>query len=233
MTSEDVRARLAVALDVAEPAAAIELARRHRAHFGVAKVGLELWAAGGPTVLEPLQKLGFRVFCDLKLHDIPNQVGRAARVLGRAGVAFVTMHASGGVDMLRAGVEGLRHGASDAGHAAPTALGVTVLTSEPDADAFASRLAVAMNGGCNGIVCSVAEAPEVKRVRADLFVVTPGIRLTGSSADDQARTGDPGAAIRAGADLLVVGRTVTAADDPGDAAEAVARAVASALAAPS
>ncbi len=230
MTTEDARDRLALALDVAEPAAAIELARRHRDHFGVAKVGLELWAAGGPSVLEPLQELGFRVFCDLKLHDIPNQVGRAARVLGRAGVAFVTLHTSGGAAMLRAGVDGLHAGARDAGQARPTALGVTVLTSEPDTDAFAPRLATAIEGGCDGVVCSVAEASEVKRAHEDLRVVTPGIRLAGSSADDQARVGDPAAAIRAGADLLVVGRTVTAADDPDGAAEAVSRAVATALA---
>ena len=108
--------------------------------FGVAKVGFELYAEAGPDAFEALRDKGFRVFADLKLHDIPNTVGRAARVLGRRGVDFLNFHAAGGEAMLRAGVEGLAEGARDAGHARPVALAVTVLTSDPNVDALDARL---------------------------------------------------------------------------------------------
>ena len=93
----------------------MQLAREVAPWFGVAKVGLELYSAAGPAAVEPLRELGLRVFCDLKLHDIPTTVGRAARVLGRLGVSYLNFHAAGGVDMLRAGVEGVLEGARDAG----------------------------------------------------------------------------------------------------------------------
>ncbi len=97
------------------------------------------------------------VFADLKLHDIPTTVGRAARVLGRLGAGYVNFHAAGGVDMLRAGIDGLAEGARDAGHDAPIGLGVTVLTSDRDTSAFASRLHAAIAAGCDGVVCSWLE----------------------------------------------------------------------------
>jgi orotidine-5'-phosphate decarboxylase len=171
-----------------------------------------------------------RVFLDLKLHDIPTTVEKAARQVGRLGVGFVTLHAAGGVEMLRAGVEGLAAGAADAGSEPPIALGVTVLTSEPDASAFPARLDAARAGGCGGVVCSVRELPAVLRLRgtppgprarSHLLAVVPGIRLPGGAIHDQARVGTPAEAIAAGADLLVVGRAVTGAPDPEAAAAAL------------
>jgi orotidine-5'-phosphate decarboxylase len=148
-------------------------------------------------------------------------VEKAARQVGRLGVGFVTLHAAGGVDMLRAGVAGLAAGAADVGATvAPVALGVTVLTSDPDAAAFPARLDAALAGGCGGVVCSVRELPVVKQ-RSRLLAVVPGIRLPGGASHDQARVGTPAEAIAAGADLLVVGRAVTAAPDPESAAAAL------------
>jgi orotidine-5'-phosphate decarboxylase len=217
----DIRDRLALALDVDDLAAAVALADRLHPWFGVVKVGLELFTAAGPAAVEKLARADRRVFLDLKLHDIPTTVGRAARQVGRLGAGFVTLHTSGGVDMLRAGVEGLEAGAAEAAaEAPPVALGVTVLTSDPDASAFPARLEAAVAGGCGGVVCSVRELPMVKE-RSRLLTVVPGIRLPGGAAHDQARVGTPEETLAAGADLLVVGRAVTAAADPEAAAAAL------------
>jgi orotidine-5'-phosphate decarboxylase len=216
-----MRDHLALALDVDDLADAVALADRLHPWFGVVKVGLELFTAAGPAAVEKLARPDRRVFLDLKLHDIPTTVGRAARQVGRLGAGFVTLHTSGGVDMLRAGVEGLQAGAADAGvEHRPVALGVTVLTSDPDASAFPARLAAAVAGGCGGVVCSVRELPAVKE-RSVLLTVVPGIRLAGGATHDQARVGTPEEALAAGADLLVVGRAVTAAADPEAAAAAL------------
>ena len=208
-----VRDRLALALDVDNLAAAIALADRLRPWFGVVKIGLELFTGCGPALAAPDR----RVFLDLKLHDIPTTVAKAARQAGRLGVGYVTLHTAGGADMLRAGAEGLAAGAAEAGAAEPVAVGVTVLTSDPDASAFPARLEAAVAGRCGGVVCSVRELPAVKGC-SHLLAVVPGIRLPGGSAHDQARIGTPAEAIAAGADLLVVGRAVTAAPDPEAAA---------------
>jgi orotidine-5'-phosphate decarboxylase len=218
------RDRLALALDVEDLAAAVALADRLHPWFGVVKVGLELFTAAGPAAVEKLARSDRRIFLDLKLHDIPTTVGKAARQVGRLGVGYMTLHAAGGIDMLRAGVEGLEAGAADAGAGErPVALGVTVLTSDPDASAFPARLAAATAGGCGGVVCSVRELPEVKE-RSRLLAVVPGIRLAGGATHDQARVGSPAEAIAAGADLLVIGRAVTAAPDPEVAAAALSAA---------
>jgi orotidine-5'-phosphate decarboxylase len=209
----EVRARLALVLDVDDLDRALALARELEAWFGVAKVGLELYSAAGPRAIDTLRELGYAVFADLKLHDIPTTVGRAARVVGRLGAAYLTLHAAGGASMLRAGVEGLADGAAEAGHAAPVALGVTVLTSEPDASAFDDRLDVAAAAGCGGVVCSAYEVTRVRERAPRLVTVVPGVRLAGDDAHDQARVATPGEVAALGADLLVIGRTVTAAPD--------------------
>ena len=131
----EVRQRLALALDVDDLVLAMRIGRQLRPYFGVAKVGLELYSAAGPEVIGTLTELGYEVFLDLKLHDIPTTVNKASRVLGALGVRYVTMHAHGGVDMMRAGVEGLREGSSRAGLEEPWSLAVTVLTSDSDAPA--------------------------------------------------------------------------------------------------
>ena len=136
----------------------MRLARLLQPWFGVAKVGLELFTAAGPVALTALRDLGFGVFADLKLHDIPTTVERAASVLGALGASYVTMHASGGEPMLRAGVEGFAPARRRPGPA-PVALAVTVLTSEADAGGhvFAHRVADAVEAGCGGLVCAAAE----------------------------------------------------------------------------
>lgn len=219
-TKPDVRDRLALALDVDDVVQAARLARELRDFFGIAKVGAELYAASGPDAVTTIAACGYRIFLDLKLHDIPNQVGRTARVLGALGVSYLTMHASGGVPMLRAGVEGLSEGASRAGLDAPVALAVTVLTSDDGAPAhvLGTRVATAVEARCGGIVCAASDVREAKQLAPSLLTVVPGIRLAGGETHDQARPGTPAEAFEAGADVLVIGRAVTAAKDRSAAA---------------
>jgi orotidine-5'-phosphate decarboxylase len=228
--ADDVRYRLALALDVDD----LDTARRTAASLspwiGVAKIGLELYAAAGPAAVTALRDDGFRVFLDAKLHDIPTTVGRAARVLGRLGVAYLNMHAAGGEAMLAAGVEGLAAGAAEAGVDSPVPIAVTVLTSDPDASEFDARLRVAIAAECRGVVCSVREIARVHQAAPGFVTIVPGVRLAGSDVDDQARVGRPGEVAAAGADLLVVGRTVTGAARPQDAARRLYEEVDAALA---
>ncbi len=227
MSTSDPRDHLALALDVGDLDTALAVAQRVQPWFGVAKVGFELYAEAGPAAFQALRHKGFRVFADLKLHDIPTTVGRAARVLGRHGVDFLNFHAAGGEALLRAGVEGLTEGARERGHARPIALAVTVLTSDPNVDAMDTRLDAARASGCDGVVCA---GSDVERARARaLRTMVPGIRLAGDDANDQARVDTPRDAIARGADWLVVGRSVTGADDPERAAAEVAREVAEGL----
>jgi len=228
----EVRSRLAIVLDVDDAVAALRLAKEVRPWFGVAKVGLELYSAVGPDLFGPLQDLGYDVFADLKLHDIPTTVQRAARVLGALGPRYLNFHAQGGADMLRAGVEGFKEGAAQAGLPDPVALGVTVLTSDVDAgtEELRRRAALARDAGCDGVVCAATDLPVIHAVDPALVTVVPGIRIAGSAAHDQVRVATPGAAIAGGASVLVVGRTVTEADDRARAAAAVAAEVAAALA---
>jgi orotidine-5'-phosphate decarboxylase len=210
----DARDRLALALDVDDLVVAARLMSRLAPFFGIVKVGLELFTAAGPEAVTILAAPDRAVFLDLKLHDIPTTVARAARVAGGLGVRFLTFHTSGGTAMVRAGVEGLAEGAVAGGHRPPVALGVTVLTSEPDASLFPARLDTALTAGCQGVVCSVAEAAAVKETAPELITVVPGIRLPDDARHDQARVGAPAEALAAGADILVIGRAVTAAPDP-------------------
>jgi orotidine-5'-phosphate decarboxylase len=225
----DPRQRLALALDVDDLVAALRLAQRVRPWFGIAKVGLELFAAAGPDAVVALSAEGYRVFLDLKLHDIPTTVGRAARVIGGLGAQYATVHSAGGDAMMRAAVEGMNDGAAAAGMTAPCVLGVTVLTSDTDAppDTLRARAAAAAAAGCGGIVCAAADLSVTRDAAPGLVTVVPGIRPAGVATDDQARAADPATAIRAGADILVIGRAVTAAGDP----EAVAAAIADEVAA--
>jgi orotidine-5'-phosphate decarboxylase len=225
------REHLALVLDTDDLVAATRLARAMEPWFGIVKVGLELYCAAGPEAVASMRDLGFGVFCDLKLHDIPTQVGRACRVLGALGVDYVTLHAAGGTTMLEAGVDGLRKGADAAGLAAPAALAVTVLTSDDNAPAnmLAHRVAVAVEARCDGIVCSPLDVHEAKLYAPRLITMVPGIRLPGTPTHDQARSATPGEAIANGADVLVIGRTVTGAPNPSAAAAAVADAVAATL----
>src|SRR5918995_5059246 len=184
-----VRARLALALDVDDLVAALRLVRSLRPWVGTMKVGLELYSAAGPEAISMVADAGVDVFCDTKLHDIPNTVGRAARVFGALGARYLTLHTAGGVSMLRAGVEGLREGAAGADLPEPVALGVTVLTSEPEASAhlLQQRVAAGLNGGCDGFVCAVPDVDTVRQIAPAAMLATPGIRPEGAAIDDQGR----------------------------------------------
>jgi orotidine-5'-phosphate decarboxylase len=210
------RPRIAVALDTSDEGRLRELAATLAGEVDVLKVGLQAIAALGPHAIG-VAAAHAPVFCDLKLHDIPNTVAGAAAAAAAHGAAMVTVHASGGAAMIAAAVA-----------AAPTVeiLGVTVLTSiddtelgllgMDDAATVVPRLAIrAVEAGAAGIVCAGHEVAAVRAVVADdVTLVVPGVRPEGSAMHDQARVVTPGAAVAAGADLLVVGRPVTAADDP-------------------
>lgn len=223
----EVRAKLALVLDVDDSVAALRLARELQPWFGIAKVGLELYSASGPDVVGALTELGYEVFCDLKFHDIPTTVGKAARVVGSLGATYLNFHAQGGTAMLRAGVDGFLSGAADAGLDTPTALAVTVLTSDGDAPAhiLPKRVQAALEAGCGGIVCAASDVVEAKQYGPRLLAIVPGIRPSGSPRHDQARAATPEEAIAAGADVLVIGRAVTHAADPAAAAAAIAASI--------
>ena len=219
-----IRDKLAIALDVDDIVVARRLAREVQPYFGVAKVGLELYSAVGPSIVGHLIDAGFKVFLDIKLHDIPTTVGKAARVLGSIGASYLTIHAMGGAAMLRAGVDGLSEGAARAGLDDPIALAVTILTSDDGAPPhiLGKRVQAAVEGGCGGLVCAASDVREAKQLAPRLVAVVPGIRPAGSATHDQARAATPQAAFAAGADLLVVGRAVTAAPDRAAAAAEIA-----------
>ncbi len=229
---------MALALDVPDRTAAMALVDRFGADFGVMKVGLELFIAEGPALVRDIVAAGSRVFLDLKLHDIPNTVEHAARRAGALGVWLLTLHTQGGADMVAAGARGLREGAAEAGSAAaaqgpePVALGVTVLTSDAEASpgVLADRAALAREGGCGGLVCAAPDLEVVSAAAPGLLRVVPGIRPTGASAGDQRRVATPAAALAAGADVLVIGRAVTAAPDPQAAAAGIVAEVTAELA---
>lgn len=223
-----VASRIIVALDVPTSVAAMALASKIRHHVAGFKIGLGLLHGPGPQLIADLADLGRPVFADAKLHDIPSQVEAAARHLGEHGARWVTVHASGGSDMIAAAVTGLREGNPEAG-----VLAVTVLTSleagamaavgiDASPQHLVARMAkAAAAAGCEGVVSSPHELATVAAAAPALLRVIPGIRLVPSD-DDQARTATPGAAVAAGADLLVVGRPITLAPDPAAAAETIA-----------
>ncbi len=211
----ELRDRLALAVDADDMVEAVRLADELLPWFAIAKVGWELYSAAGPDAVATLAAHGYRVFLDLKLYDIPTTVYRASRVLGGLGASFLNMHAHGGLDMLRAGVEGLVEGSSEAGVELPAALAVTVLTSDAGAPrhVLEQRVEVAREAGCAGVVCAAADLAHVKAMAPEMLAVVPGIRPAGAPRHDQARAATPEAALDEGADVLVIGRAVTAAPD--------------------
>jgi orotidine-5'-phosphate decarboxylase len=217
-----------VALDVPSAEEAVRLARLLRNSVGGFKLGLELLMGPGPALVGVVANLGLPVFCDAKLHDIPNTVRRASEQLARVGARWVSVHASGGREQLEAAVEGLGVGGRDGGVLAVTVLtsmddaGLTEVGFESSAGRQVSRLAkLAATAGAEGVVCSPRELGVVGQVAGGLLRVTPGIRLAGAAPDDQKRTASPAEAITKGADLLVVGRPITRAADPVAAAERI------------
>ena len=215
---------LVVALDVSDIDEAERLARALAPHAAMLKVGLELCWAEGPDAVRRIATHA-PVFVDAKLHDIPNTVERAAANIARLGVAIVNVHALGGDAMMRAAVEGAARGAEEGGHATPLVVAVTVLSSmageelaSPASLAFEARSA-----GLDGVVVSGEDVGTVRRVCGEEFcLVVPGIRPYGANGDDQVRVLTPAAALDAGADFLVVGRPITAAEDPVGVAKGIA-----------
>jgi len=219
-----------VALDVPSAADAVSLATRLVPYVGGFKVGLELLMGEGPNVIQRVGALGAPVFVDAKLHDIPNTVGGAARQLASAGARWVTVHGGGGEEMIEAAVSGLGDGSGGVAGV----LVVTVLTSLDEAQLRESGVersipnqvvavsSLASRAGAEGVVCSIREAGVVKEVTPTLTVVTPGVRSSDAAPDDQRRTGTLTEALDAGADMVVVGRAITAAPDVVAAARALA-----------
>jgi len=231
------RPEVIVALDVSNPEDAWNLVTRLPENTWF-KVGLELFTRAGPTVVERFVGEGRHVFLDLKLHDIQNTVAGAVRSVGCLGARLLTVHGAGGEAMLRAAAESAAE-ANSASGADLRLLAITVLTSLDDAalasvmgpqarvEETAGRLAgLARESGIDGAVCSVNEARAIKMsCGAEFLVVTPGIRLAGESVDDQRRVATPDVARAAGADFLVVGRTITRAEDPARALGAIRQAI--------
>ncbi len=220
-------APVAVALDAPDLETAARWAALVTPHVSTVKVGLQLYLRYGPEVVATVRGASrVAVFLDLKLHDIPATVAGAARAVARLRPDVLTVHAAGGADVIRAAVE-----------AAPgtKVAAVTVLTSLSDADLgrvgmtgsvsdVVLRLAtLSVAAGAQGLVCSPREVSAVRaEVGPDVMLITPGVRPAGSAANDQARVATPEEALLAGADLLVIGRPITGAPDPGAAAAAIA-----------
>lgn len=226
-------APIAVALDAPDLDTAIRWAEQVAPHVSVVKVGLELFCRIGPEAVEAIGAVaaGTGLFLDLKLHDIPNTVAGAARSVAALRPTYLTVHASGGADMVRAAVE-----------AAPevTIAAVTVLTSMsadalaavglagPPADAVRRLAALAVGAGAGALVCSPQEVALVRsEVGPGIVLITPGVRPVGADVGDQARVATPQQALADGADLLVVGRPITGAPDVAEAARAIAESLVS------
>lgn len=216
---------------------ALDLVRRLEGTCTWFKVGLELFVAGGPAVLEPILDQGNSLFLDLKFHDIPNTVAGAVRSAARLGARMLTVHASGGPAMLMAARKVL-DGVADP----PDILAVTILTSMDTEQMSAVGLErspaqqvnllaqMTLESGIRGFVCSPQEVAAVRALAgADAPIVVPGIRPAGSDVDDQKRIATPAETLRMGASYLVVGRPITQAADPAAAASAILAEMATAL----
>lgn len=192
------------------------------------KIGMELFYSEGPDIVREVKDLGLKVFLDLKLHDIPNTVKMAMERLGALGVDITNVHAAGTVRMMEYAKEGLLEGAARAGRKAPLLIAVTQLTSTdqqrmeddllikaPIEDVILHYAGNAHQAGLDGVVCSPLESPIIhEKVSADFLTVTPGVRFADESAQDQARVTTPEMAGRLGSNFIVVGRSITKADDP-------------------
>jgi orotidine-5'-phosphate decarboxylase len=223
-----------IALDVDRIAQADTLVQQLAPHVGGFKVGKQLFVSEGPAAVAPIVDRGLRLFLDLKFHDIPNTVAGAVRAGTRLGAWMMTVHASGGHDMLKAARDAAHEEAATTGGTRPLIVGVTVLTSLDNARlaevgagdgvrAQVQRLAaLAQKAGIDGVVASPQEIGLIRETCGpDFAIVTPGIRPASSSKDDQARTMTPREAVQAGASYLVIGRPITGAADPAAAAAAI------------
>lgn len=222
-----VNPKVIVALDFANPMHALGLADRLDPRHCALKVGKEMFVVAGPEPVRWMVARGFRVFLDLKFHDIPHTVAQACAAATRLGVWMLNVHAAGGSAMMDAAREAVDRTAAECGRPVPLLIAVTVLTSLADADMRELHISgdaaghslhlahLSAASRLDGVVCSAVEAPALRAsLPVGFKLVTPGIRPAGSSADDQARIITPERAIANGADYLVVGRPITQASDP-------------------
>lgn len=229
----EMRERIIVALDT-DAHTALALARTLQGKVEWLKVGMTLYYAEGPEIVTKLREMGFKIFVDLKLNDIPHQVEGAAREISRLGASMFTVHASGGRAMMEAAVKGACESSQECGLDTPDVIAVTVLTSIHDDDLAAigvggssaaqvERLAkLAREAGVQGVVCSPLEAARMRELLGlEALVVTPGVRPAGSDAGDQSRIATPAQAVAAGASHLVIGRPITGAHEPGAAVDRI------------
>jgi orotidine-5'-phosphate decarboxylase len=229
-----MRNPILVALDVSTQEAALKLVDELEPIVGGFKIGSELFTSAGPEIVRTIRAKGAAIFLDLKFHDIPNTVAKAVAAATRLEIQMLTIHASGGLEMMRAAEQAAQETANKSGFEPPLVLGVTVLTSM-DAQALnevgwksdiakqVERLAdLAVRAGLRGLVCSPLEIAKLRQVLPEgMALVTPGIRTAAERADDQKRTLSPREAIDAGASWLVIGRPIYAAANPRAAAEAI------------
>ena len=231
---EKIKNPIIAALDVPSAEAALKLAQQIAPAVGAFKIGKELFVAAGPDIVKKIRATGASVFLDLKFHDIPNTVAKAVTAAVRLDVQMLTIHTSGGGEMLRAAEKSAQETAKTLGAVTPLVLGVTVLTSstnetlaelglEADTEQQVLRLAqLAVKSGLRGLVCSPLEIVALRKILpAHIQLVTPGIRTGAEKADDQKRTLSPREAMQAGASWLVIGRPIYAAENPRLAAEKI------------
>lgn len=217
-----------IACDFASKAAVLEFLDKFTDVKPYVKIGMELYYAEGPAIVKEIKDRGHKIFLDLKLHDIPNTVKKSMAVLAKLGVDMTNLHASGTIPMMEAALEGLKEGAEAAGRETPLLIAVTQLTSTSeevmkrdlliDAPIDEVVLHYAKNAkasGLAGIVCSPLEAGKVHDACGkDFCTVTPGVRFAGGDVGDQKRVMTPEEANKIGSDYIVMGRPITAADDP-------------------
>ncbi len=228
--------RIILALDVDTETRALHLVDKLKDHVGAFKVGMQLFNSAGPQIVEKINSLGGKVFVDLKLHDIPNTVGAAGRVLTRLKAHMFNVHAAGGRAMMSKLSSEVSKEAENLGIIPPLTLAVTVLTSisqqDLENDMFirgmkieelvANWALMAKESQLSGVVCSPREIEAIRGVcGSDFIIVTPGIRPTWASQDDQKRFTTPKEAIQLGADYIVIGRPIRAAQNPVEAASRI------------
>lgn len=231
----DARERIMVALDC-EADAALGIAKDLMGRASWVKVGMTLFYATGPLIVRALKDCGFKVFLDLKFHDIPHQVEGAAYSAALSGADMFTMHASGGTDMMKAACQGASRAAEKTGGDVPVMLGITVLTSMNEdtlAEVGVSRAlpdqvlflaGQAQSAGLSGVVASPQEASRLREALGSAaYIVTPGIRPAGSEKGDQSRVTTPAQAFANGASHIVIGRPITQAASPAQAFDAIVR----------
>lgn len=223
------------ALDVESRAEALDLVKKLEGRIRFFKIGSRLFTSEGPALIEDIKKLGVKIFLDLKFHDIPATVSGSVRAACGLGVDMMTLHTTGGFEMMREAARAAAEASETSGEERPLLIGVTVLTSMEETDLevispvkynigdIVARLSQrAEEAGLDGIVCSVWEAADIRnRSGDDFIIVTPGIRPAGTGRDDQKRVATPADAVEAGSDFLVVGRPIYMASRPAEAAAGI------------